>query len=163
MIHSDLKQLIHYSKKTGLFTWKEDRGTVYKKGSIAGGRTKSGYIKITVKGKTHQAHRLAYFYVTGHYPKKKWIVDHINGKRSDNRWCNLRLVEHHENSKNKRISSRNKSGVVGVHRVGKKWRAGIRIKGKHIHLGTYDNKKDAIKARELANKRYKFHKNHGKI
>lgn len=163
MSHDDLKKLVTYNQKTGVFIWNQDRGTVFKKGTVAGGRSKNGYIKITLKGYTYQAHRLAYFYVTGHNPEKQWIVDHVNGKRSDNRWSNLRLVISSDNAKNRRIGTRNKSGVIGVYACGNKWKAGIRVKGKHINLGSYEQKKDAIQARELANKRYKFHKNHGKM
>lgn len=46
----------------------------------------------------------------------------------------------------------NKSGIKGVHwdKSRKKWLAQIVFKGKNYHLGRYDNKEDAAKARKEA-------------
>ena len=37
-----------------------------------------------------------------------------------------------------------------------------KIPGKQIHLGYFDDKKDAIAARKAAEVKYGFHKNHGR-
>lgn len=42
-----------------------------------------------------------------------------------------------------------------------KWGARIFVQGKHIDLGTYTSFADAVAARQLANKEYGFHENHG--
>ena len=52
-----------------------------------------------------------------------------------------------ENSNNQSISSRNSSGIKGVSYEHDKWRARIMYNGEYIHLGYFDNKIDAIKAR----------------
>ena len=44
----------------------------------------------------------------------------------------------------------NTSGVVGVtwHKIRKKWTAFIKINYKQIHIGSFDTKEEAIKARK---------------
>lgn len=57
----------------------------------------------------------------------------------------------------KKISSRNKSGVTGVHWVKAtgKWRATMNYAGKRHFSGDYDNKEDAIAARLEAERKYR--------
>jgi hypothetical protein len=90
-------------------------------------------------------------------------VDHINGDRSDNRFCNLRVVTLQENRKNMRMCKRNTSGVTGVcwENDRKKWKADIKINDKTVKLGRFDTIIDAVSARISANKLYGFHINHG--
>jgi hypothetical protein len=42
-------------------------------------------------------------------------IDHINHDRGDNRTSNLRLATRVQNTHNMKLSSRNKSGHIGVH------------------------------------------------
>lgn len=105
---------------------------------------------------------MAILYATGIKPRE---VDHINHIRDDDRLRNLRSVTHQENHRNRAVNKNNKSGVVGVHqqKEGGKWRAQIMIDGKQIMLGRFHKKEDAIKARKEAEKKYGFHKNHGRV
>lgn len=80
-------------------------------------------------------------------------VDHINGNPGDNRKSNLRAVKHIDNMKNRKLSSRNKSGYAGVRHVDR-WVASINADGKSIFLGIFDNKDDAVKARREAEEKY---------
>lgn len=76
------------------------------------------------------------------------ICDHINRNRFDNRICNLRLVNHQDNMRNCKFHSNNKSGhrgVVWIKQV-KKWRAQIRLNGKHVHLGMFIDFAEACNA-----------------
>lgn len=61
-------------------------------------------------------------------------VDHINGNRSDNRKCNLRICSNQENSFNKYKNSNNTSGYKGVYydKERNKWRASIQYNGKSL-------------------------------
>lgn len=77
------------------------------------------------------------------------MVDHINGKRLDNRRSNLRECDASENQFNRRIGANNNSGHKGVawHKSTRKWQAYIQSRGKWEGLGLYKLKQDAIKAR----------------
>ena len=91
-------------------------------------------------------------------------VDHINGIRSDNKWSNLRHATQLENTRNRKKSSRNKSGVTGViwDKSKEKWQARIGVCGKSITLGRFDDFDSAVISRKLAEVKYGFHKNHGR-
>jgi hypothetical protein len=86
-----------------------------------------GYRQVAFGGKIHSVHRIAWALYYGSHPNCE--VDHINGNRADNRKENLRLASSSQNNQNRRLSSRNKSGVKGVFRVkwahGKAWRVAI--------------------------------------
>jgi hypothetical protein len=121
-----------------------------------------GYLMGRFNGKNYYAHRLAFFLFYGRWPDN---IDHINHNRSDNRISNLREVSRQENQKNLRMPRDNKSGIVGVtwYKRRQKWTAYISIDCARKHLGYFDNKNDAIKARKDAEIRYGFHENHGRI
>jgi hypothetical protein len=158
---SELKEIMHYDPGTGIFRWKVTVSRNVKAGSIAGSRRSDGYWRVPYKGKIYSAHRLAWFYVHGVFPPDQ--VDHINHQRDDNRIANLRLATNTENGRNRSLSTNNTSGVTGVYwekREGK-WRATIKANGKRIHLGCFYNIECAIAARQAANIKYKFHRNHG--
>jgi hypothetical protein len=61
----------------------------------------------------------------------------------------LRWATNQENQFNSQLSINNTSGVKGIyyHNKKKKWIARIKINGKETHLGSFDNKEDAIKTR----------------
>ena len=85
-------------------------------------------------------------------------VDHKNGKlsRNDNRKSNIRIATRSQNNMNKDKQKNNKSGITGVgwHKASNKWMAYIAINKKQIHLGLFDKKEDAIKARKEAEEKY---------
>ena len=79
-------------------------------------------------------------------------VDHINRNKYDNRKLNLRFCSHCENMCNVDIKSNNTSGTKGVSldkRTGK-WHAYITKDKQQYYVGVFENKEDAIKARENA-------------
>ena len=108
----ELKKHLKYCKKTGLFFRKVSISPSVKVGDLAGGINMHGYVTISINSKTYLAHRLAWLYVTGEFPKQ--VIDHINRVRHDNKWGNLRDVSMSENSLNGKVHKDNKSGVKGV-------------------------------------------------
>lgn len=77
------------------------------------------------------------------------IVDHENRNRKDNRKSNLREATFSKNNQNSSISTRNTSGIIGVHFNVKrqKWIAEIGINKQVKYLGGFENKEEAIKTR----------------
>jgi hypothetical protein len=132
---SRLQEILTYCPRTGLFTWKTaPRGR--KVGQIAGTKDREGYIRIRIDYVKYAAHRLAWMFVHGDFPKM--FIDHINGVKHDNRICNLRDVTRSVNMQNlRRPQGQNK--FLGVYKrpKSKKWRAKIQVNGKQINLGTF--------------------------
>lgn len=156
LTQSRLKELLHYNPTTGAFTWKSYRTGTAKIGDVAGHIGNRGYRQIRINGKAYTASRLAWFYVEGYWPEHE--IDHRNRKKDDNRWENLRHVSSQCNQRNCGMLKNNKSGVKGVrwYYQRSKWRVGIMVTGKHIYLGMFDDKIEAVKARWQAEKEYRF-------
>jgi len=157
-----VRELFDYDRDTGEFIAKANRPGGRKAGSLVGGLDGHGYLTISVDGKNYKAHRLAWLFVYEKWPAGH--IDHLNHDRADNRLENLRVVrEHSENSKNQKLRVDNTSGRVGVYwnLNRQKWEVKISSKGKTYGLGYFKNKEDAIWMRNLAEKEFGFHENHG--
>lgn len=157
-----LKELLVYDWRSGELINRTNRSSRARAGDVAGTVNKdSGYRKISLDGKKYLAHRLVFLYVTGSWPKEQ--LDHIDGDRSNNRFENLHAVSHKENLRNQGIYCSNTSGHVGVHWNKKcnKWQAYIKVNGKMLHLGLFENLEDAIAARKAAEREHGFHPSHG--
>ncbi len=169
-----LKELIHYDPTTGIFTWLErdlkwfkhlrscNRWNAVYAETKAGTISKRGYVSIFVLGKQYKAHRLAWLYMTGEWPIE---IDHQDGDGLNNKWNNLRNVDHCENMKNIKKRKNNTSGVTGIRwsHPHKKWRADLMVDKKRVHIGLFDEIKNAEIAIKTARKKYNFHENHGRI
>lgn len=161
--HAD--SLLSYCPDTGLFHWKIARRRRTKVGAIAGGMHVDGYMQVKLKdfGCSPFLHRLAVLLVTREWPKGE--VDHINGDRTDNRWCNLRDTSRTENMCNRKVGKNNSSGLMGVHwsNTANRWVARISRDHNKYSLGNFDCLLDAAAARKSAEKLLNFHPNHGRI
>lgn len=153
LTHDRLKSVINYTPETGLFTWAINTKRV-RKGFIAGHIHSSGYVRIAIDGNIYRANRLAWFYMTGSFPSKH--VDHKNRVRSDNRWENLRLASAYQNCCNSSITSKNTSGVKGVHwnKQKNKWAVQITVKGKKLFIGAFEDLEFAQLAIDAAREKY---------
>ena len=153
-----LKNQLHYNPNTGIFTRLIRTTNSVNINDIAGSFDKlDGYVRIMVIGKSFKAHRLAWLYIYGEFPKNE--VDHINGIRNDNRLCNLREATNAQNQQNQRNPhSNNKLGYLGVrfHKVTGKYMSEISINGKYKYLGIFISPQEAHDAYLLAKK--EFHK-----
>ena len=158
----ELHELFDYNPKTGELTWKIKPSPKVKTGDQAGTLNQSGYIHIKIKRSVYKAHRLVWMWQYGKDPGSL-DIDHINGNKTDNRIENLRLVTKSENGRNIKRAINNSSGVTGVYKDQKKWRAHLRFNGKRICQGRYEDWFEAVCARKSAENRYGFHPNHGRI
>jgi len=92
------------------------------------------------------------------------VIDHIDGNATNNLLSNLRLTTQRINTKNQCKRVTNTSGHMGVYwsNTRNKWVAEIKVDYKKVHLGVFVEKKEAVAARQTAEKKYGFHSNHGR-
>lgn len=134
-------------------------------GKVAGSVKSDGYLHIvvTISGRklAFKAHRIMWLLCKGAHPSRS--IDHIDHDKSNNEISNLRSVSISDNGKNRSIGLNNTSGFIGVSwsKVNSKWHASLKTNGEFVHVGFFDKKDDAVKARSKANKIHGFHKNHG--
>lgn len=85
----ELKELVKYNPKTGVFTWLRSAPN-RRAGSRADHNGSNGHPVITIKGKQQQAARMAWLYIHGTIPDGR--VRFVNGNYRDCREVNLRLA-----------------------------------------------------------------------
>ena len=80
------------------------------------------------------------------------VVDHVNGFSNWNTLDNLRVVDHTANAMNHSFRKDNTSGHTGVQKYNNtdRWLARIRVNGKLIRLGIFEEFDDAVAAYEKA-------------
>lgn len=144
-----LREVLEYDPETGVFRWRVAAGRWGRipAGTVAGSVSKvHGYIHIHLDGVVQNAHRLAWLYTTGEWPKDQ--IDHVNRDRADNRFCNLREATTAQNMENKRRYRSNTSGHPGVHwrSFCGLWQARIGIAGKRVSLGHWPTVEEAAAA-----------------
>ena len=129
-------------------------------GDIAGtvlDKDGGSHINIGIDGKTYRAHRLAWLFTKGEWPKGD--IDHKDGVRTHNWWKNLRPATRGQNNINRhKTTAANTSGKTGVSWVKERnqWTARISVDCKIIHLGMFERDKldDAITVRRAAELKY---------
>ena len=146
-----LKELLDYDPETGVFVWKVNKNRA-RAGATAGTKNNRLYTVIRIDRKDYTAHRLAWFYMYGTWPKDQ--LDHINRVRNDNRIGNLREATMQQNQWNPSKRKDNSSGYTGVgwHKKTEKWMAYIVINMKQKYLGLFNTPEEAhtayVKAKE---------------
>ncbi len=154
-----VRSLWEYNPGTGEFTWRVFRHPCSYPGDVAGyvaaNRGNKSYVRMKCAGRLVFAHRLAWFYMTGAWPKRE--IDHINGDGLDNRWENLREADRFLNNRNLTgLKSNNTSGKTGVHfHAGmQRWVAHMRRNRQVVHCSYHQTRVAAIAAREQAQRDY---------
>jgi hypothetical protein len=139
---SYIRQVLLYRPTTGVFVWKERKTRQDLVGCIAGSIGSHGYLAIGIFNRKRLAHRLAWFYTTGSWPKAH--IDHIDGNKRNNCFANLREVTQFGNLQNMRqASKRNKARLLGVSLHQGKWRVQIMTRGQSIRISGFNTPEEA--------------------
>lgn len=141
--HEHLLSILSYYKESGNFVWLVTSGRAVR-GQIAGHIRKDGYVQIIIEKRQYRAHRLAWFYVTGEWPRGR--LDHEDNCGSNNRWDNLRPATHSQNMANRKLNANSSTGYKGVSQRGKKYRAYVNKDGRRHYLGLFGTGAEAAAA-----------------
>lgn len=142
-----LKEIFEY--RDGLLIYKVKMGKMLP-GKYAGCKGQRGYHLISFNGRLYRRHQLIYLYNAGYIPK---CIGHIDGDCSNDRFENLKDCSQRENTRNRKIDKRNKSGYRGVCvRLDKFSSFILNNDHKRIYLGTFKTAKEASIAFEAAAK-----------
>lgn len=138
---------LDYNPQTGQFFRKTKRGG-RPIGSLAGHKTKAGYVELNVCGARIHAHRAAWLYTHGTMPSAE--IDHINRVRWDNRIENLRDVGRSDNALNVSMRKSNTSGHTGVywHKPSKGWVVMLQRNCVQQYIGYFKDVSRAVEARD---------------
>jgi hypothetical protein len=141
-----LRDVLTYEPDTGFFRWTKARSGRSKVGGIAGWRDGVGYIRIRLEKKDYKVHRLAWFYMTGKWPKNQ--IDHIDGDGFNNCWKNLREATNKQNQENVSLGKNNTSGYRGVYfdKSSQKWIAQVGHNRQRFYLCGFKTAEEAGKA-----------------
>jgi hypothetical protein len=155
---NEIKKRFNYNSFTGVFTYKICIKKSHPIDSVAGTRTKKGYIVFSVNKKSYQAHRIAWLLFYKELPNL--IIDHIDGNKTNNAISNLRLATRSENAQNqKKAQKNNKESYLGVNQnkrsKNKSYETRIQINGKRIQIGTFKTSEEASEA--YINKKRELH------
>ena len=157
-----LREYFKYSPKEGILRWKKRKPPGGPPGSPAGCDSPDGYLRTRFGGVLYLNHRIIWYLHTGTDPLDM-EVDHINLKRNDNRWRNLRLASPSSNMHNMRLLKRNNSGFKGVcwSDTMKAWRAYATVNYKQYRFGYFSTPEEAAEAvkkgREILHRQFTNH------
>ena len=157
LTQAELKEVLRYEPRTGKFFWAKSmppRGRVGQEAGWVAPYATGKRIKIAIRGTEFPAHRLAWLYMTGEWPKQE--IDHRDGDGTNNRWANLREATSSENLRNCPAPRTNTTGHKGTcfdKKTGK-FIAGLRVNGRRMNLGSFETHEEAIRAYRAAARKH---------
>ena len=142
-----LKEVLHYNPSTGMFKWKVRLSNRAPRiGQLAGVLGNHGYLQIQIDSKIYLAHRLAWLYVHGVWPK--YDIDHKDHNKQNNRIKNLRDVTTAGNMQNTLKAFRHSTTkVLNVYRdkrsKSERYIVKLVVNKKQIQIGKFLTLKEA--------------------
>lgn len=140
-----IRATFDYDPVTGAIRWKVRPAYCIQVGDTAGAIDRQGYLRIQFKGRQYQGHHIAWAHHFGEPPPDR--LDHRNLHKADNRIENLRPATPSQNNGNHPAKVGTSSKLKGVcwNKQCRRWQAQIKVRGKSIYLGLFE---DEMKAHE---------------
>jgi len=140
----EVQEMFHYQYETGELIRRDQRGNQFK-GTEVGCNDTFGYKRIRIKGNLFKVHQIVWLYVYGIMPSME--IDHINGDRSDNRVCNLRLATRDVQVQNRNPGIGESYGLRNIRlRESGTYEVEYRMFRKRHKVGNFTTLEDAQKA-----------------
>jgi hypothetical protein len=122
---------------------------------LSAGKSGCGYLTVSLvlnfKRKTFKVHKLVAMAFLNHNPcGHKFVIDHIDNNRENNKVNNLEIVTPRQNAIKRNIKSTSKYVGVCWSKSHNKWRSEICINGKSNYLGLYGTELEAHQAYQNA-------------
>jgi len=117
--HERLRELLDYDPETGEFFWTGNgrKGKGGRRRRVRAGcynrTTRCPYVLLGIDGNVYLAHRVAWFYMTGVWPKDQ--IDHKDNNGLNNRWDNLHEATASQNRYNTKPYAKSKLGTKGIY------------------------------------------------
>lgn len=129
------------------FKYAHSTGNIYRnhdgarriRAGVVGAKNSRGYLHFGHAKKYHRNSRVAYEIMTKEALSIESMIDHRNGKITDNRWCNLRKTNARGNSCNKVF---HRDGAIpggSFHKASGKFISQICVNGKIKYLGLFNS------------------------
>lgn len=162
-----LRRAMCYDPNTGVLEWKsrpeEDFPSKHEQrrwnsrhaNTVISTTNNKGYLIVGMDSVRHTVHRVIWAIYYGVWPQHQ--IDHINGKKDDNRIVNLKAATGAENQKNRPKQKNNTSGHTGIRKLRNLWQARLRDQ----HLGVFPSLGEAVVARNRAASASGFSSTHG--
>lgn len=167
LTQQEIKSLVDYNPETGEFVWRprSEKDNYHGWNGVYAGKPAgttdragwNGYKLLTLRAKQYKYHRLVWLWMTGSFPPDGVNIDHINGDKADNRWCNLRLATVSQNGANAKLSKANKSGAKGVFfrsDLKKKWGANLKVGNVILQRWCFETFEEALAQRREWEREY---------
>ena len=133
ILGSPLLDCLSYDPETGVVTYTKRRSNCLP-GRVVKPRKGGRYAVINCGRNCYYLHRVIWALQTGEEPPE--FIDHINGDKTDNRWCNLRAATRGSNRHNQ-----NHRGYY-YDTTNKKWVVQLKVDGVH-HRTYHDTEAEA--------------------
>lgn len=143
----ELEQWFAYDQNTGALSRRKKPvkgpGNI---GDVVGSRERQGYLVVSLLGKRYKVHRIIACILLGIDLYDLSVdIDHINGDRTDNRLCNLRVVPRRINMRNMKCHRQGHPAGCTYNAQYNFWTVQITVKNIWHNLGSYKTLAEAEK------------------